>query len=1073
MENAIFSVEFLSDSTITDIVSRDAALWIGPGLEKCEAIHRMLAQVIALPWKFIFMESTDVTFLDKALSVEANYPRLTALRGHIHVVASDPRDQTFAPRSLPIFLLNGRSDVSNGPESASLPRMSATRRRLNMLSYLEHLPPKRLCVLNVEDGRFLSEVTQLWTDGYRSLLSVISDRSEVKDTLAQWLDEASFQLAIEFPRPPAIDVLSDLCKRVDSLIPDGRITIRVRVAGDIREGCDVTTAEFPEHPVLDDYDLIRSQDLQLVTPGDLKEEQCTEFFSGHHSSWIPFAAGLPWERDLESVREVMDGLAGLEEDTDHGLKLFVLPGQSGAGVSTQLRQIAYQASKLGYPALVAKPELINPDALSLTAFLFRCRQAIGEILEDRAELHEPIWLLVFDVQVWRGKEDALSIFLAEVERSGRRAVCLIACGDDVPDAMVSSRSVVQLPPIRHEITMEEAVSLGLHLNLYLKYFGREKSETEWKAFWRNHAPSIDTPMASFWIALEFWLGGKFEISGTIQSWLIQQFEMADLSVNARFILCEIATLSLERHVYPEALSGVKELDGIPLGIRLEQIRDELPSLGLMSARRFGLYVWAFVHDLLARYLINGLASNFELRKSMGLSMAQDAVDLRLVLHRNICTRPIIAEPEFRDLAEDYAINILKIDPESGGEFLPKWRVVLDILTNMPDSLRQTSRAFDHHVAISKRRVATNSIFDLPIEEKEAYLRSAINDLNFALESVVRSYGDENDLNLVNSLALAYQNLAEVRVLRGADPEEVAELRGKAARYTKRALALDPMNSYVLETAARNTLQTQALDDDANPVRAGSEALSYVFQAISLENSDARQQQLTRLANRALELMRQGASQDIMAALSRLGGAERILAEAWLSLMENVDVIDSLRVESFPRNSLDKALSIIEGNPTARNWLLLKLHYDLTVARDPMGFEKQVSILDELQGAGFTPPPQMDLESAILLYQVGRHKDATEKFRELRRRLRNSDAYVFVPSRLRWLYSRGTSTKQVCEAVVSEDVGDQAWAKVKVLGNVGIPFRPEEFGRRDMRSRERFSCYISFGKRGPFIRPASH
>ena len=235
MENAILSMEVLSDSTITDIVSRDAALWIGPGLENSEAFHGVLAQVFALPWKFIFMESTDVDFLDKALSVEANDPRLTALRGHIHVVASDPRDQTFAPRSLPIFLLNGRSDVSSGPESASLPGMSAVRRRLNMLSYLEHLPPKRLCILDVEDGEFLSEVTQLWEEGYRSLLSVISERSEAKDTLAQWLDEASFQLAIELPRSPSIDVLSDLCKRVDSLVPDGRNKCRVsRTSGSRR-----------------------------------------------------------------------------------------------------------------------------------------------------------------------------------------------------------------------------------------------------------------------------------------------------------------------------------------------------------------------------------------------------------------------------------------------------------------------------------------------------------------------------------------------------------------------------------------------------------------------------------------------------------------------------------------------------------------------------------------------------------------------------------------------------------------------------------------------------------------------
>lgn len=1070
MQNMVFSVDSLSDSTITDIMSRDAVLWIGPGVEKNDAVHETLTKVVSLPWKFVFIESTDVTFLKSVL--RADESNLLALRGHIHVVASDPRDQSFGPRSLPIFLLNGRNDVADGPESSNLRGMAATRRRLNMLGYLERFSPKRLCVLEFQDDDFLGCVTQLWEEGYRSLLSVISERPLARYFMTQWLENASFQLVAELTESPVISVLSDLCQKVDSLVPDGRISIRVRVAGEIREGCDITAAELPEYPVLDDYDLVRTQDLQIVAPSDLREEQFSEFFSGQHTSWTAYAAGLPWERDNDSVHKVIESLDKLEKDDEQNIKFILLPGQSGAGVSTQLRQIAYQASKRGYPAILAKTQLTTPDSLSLTSFLFRCRQTISDTLEERSGFYEPTWLLVFDVHVWSGKGDALTAFLTDLEKSGRKAVCLIASGEDIPSAMIGNRTAVQLKPIRHEIAMDEAVQLGSHLNNYLKYFGRKKTEDEWRNFWENHAPNIDTPMASFWIALEFWLGGKFEISGTIQSWLIQQFEKAELSANARLILCEIATLSLERHVYPEALSGIKELDQVPLGIRLEQIRDIVPQLGLLSARRANQHVWGFAHNLLARYLINGLANNFELRKSMGLSDAQDSIDIRLNLHQKICSRPVIAEPEFRELAEDYAINILKIDTDSGSEFMSRWRVALRILESMPDSLRQTSRAFGHHIAISKRRVATNPIFDLSNEDKEIYLRSAIEDLKFALESVARSNGDESDLNLFNSLALAYQNLAEVRLLSSAPLEEIAELRSEALRCTYRALAIDPMNSYVLETAARNTLQMTDFDISTNPVHAGSEALSYVFQAISLEHSDMRQQQLTRLANKALELMRRGETSDVEAALLKLEGAERILAEAWFCLLDNIDTIDSLNIEAFPKDNIDQALRVIEGTPLARNWLLLKLHYDLAVAREPMSFEKQMSILDELQGAGFTPPPQMELESAIILYQVGRNKEASVKFSDLRRRLKESDAYVFVPTRLRWLYATGTAKKQVCEAIVSEDSGNRSWAKVQVL-NTSIPFRPEEFGRRDMNSRERFNCHISFGIKGPFIRPASH
>ena len=118
MKNAILAGEFLSDTTASDVASRDSVLWIGPGIDRSEAIWKLLARVVTLPWKYVYCESSDADFLEEVFAADKHDSRLTSLRGHIHVVASDPRDQSFAPRSMQIFLLNGRSDAQGGTRAA-------------------------------------------------------------------------------------------------------------------------------------------------------------------------------------------------------------------------------------------------------------------------------------------------------------------------------------------------------------------------------------------------------------------------------------------------------------------------------------------------------------------------------------------------------------------------------------------------------------------------------------------------------------------------------------------------------------------------------------------------------------------------------------------------------------------------------------------------------------------------------------------------------------------------------------------------------------------------------------------
>jgi hypothetical protein len=122
------------------------------------------------------------------------------------------------------------------------------------------------------------------------------------------------------------------------------------------------------------------------------------------------------------------------------------------------------------------------------------------------------------------------------------------------------------------------------------------------------------------------------------------------------------------------------------------------------------------------------------------------------------------------------------------------------------------------------------------------------------------------------------------------------------------------------------------------------------------------------------------------------------------------------------------------------------------------------------------PPQLHLERAILLHQVGRHYEANKSFQQLRNELRQFDAIVTVPERLRWLLvDAQPGRRRVCAAQVVElggATGLRGRAQIADLQNAKVPFIEQDFGLRRMPAGMRFSCTISFGPQGPFAKAAT-
>jgi hypothetical protein len=117
-------------------------------------------------------------------------------------------------------------------------------------------------------------------------------------------------------------------------------------------------------------------------------------------------------------------------------------------------------------------------------------------------------------------------------------------------------------------------------------------------------------------------------------------------------------------------------------------------------------------------------------------------------------------------------------------------------------------------------------------------------------------------------------------------------------------------------------------------------------------------------------------------------------------------------------------------------------------------------------------PQLRLEYAILLYLNARPLEGDKLFRSLRRLWRDNELFVQVPDRLRWLRAPDGKTLQVVHASVGPDYGNRAMAHVQEFASALVPFRPEEHSIRNLKVGTRFSCHVSFGHNGPFLRPVT-
>lgn len=1075
VEIKVITLNEVPSSLITSIENRDVSLWVRD-IDKNKFSAETLARFIGLPWRSVFMETycpEIIRLLESSLSFDASETRK---RGFIQVVDSDPSAITLPHRCLPLYLLSGRSTVQTNDFKSKL-------RHMSMLNVLRESQVRN--VLVVGEGRDVvpAELGELWDSGFQSYLTVCTNFPGAIGLIEQWVGQHGGTRTANFLNRDIDELSAEVIGKYHETYPDTATMVRMRQRDGGFRNVDLSSADDPQRPISENYDIIQLKDLSPLVPEDLPEEEFIKFFKNSEESWKSYAAGVPWIRDKTASRKLAGYMNRLDSTGADDNCIAYIASESGAGGTTLARALAWELACEGYPVLIAKHLPFTPDALSVSNFLTRaheCFESDSSVVVDSVEgvvttkgssskRYEAPWVILFDSLHWQGRDAELQRFNQELIKSGRPACLLVVTGTVLGLSYYGS-VFKKLCELNHALDEESTRDLGRHLNKFLKVYGKVRSESQWNSFYKSHSVEYIEGIAAFWVTLSFWIQGQYDLSESIQTWMYRNFKESTDSVLIQQAVVEIAALSSERLPLPEGLL-ISEPGQWPTSHLLEDQKASLSSLGLVKVAANGERYWALTHDILGRFLLNAIFYDNAMKVSLGLDAARDAEHLRFLVLEKISQKPQLGEIRYRTIGEDFSKSIFKIDPAHGrASFLFFWREVLDALDCMPSGLRNTSRVFRHHTAISRRRIAkmderSNAV---STPERKELLQAAIVDIRYALEFVQYEPGSEPDINLYNSLANAYLDLARVQSALGEPKPDIIENMLLASIATKKAYDQNPSSPFVIETYVKHLLEEASLAPVEKAIGHCVEILGVLFSALSSNSHTRRNVQLQSLADDAMRKLFRLSPFDLAA--KEPVNAIDMLVNAWKVLARDFPDLEKIDFSTVSKETRSEAIYVLSHSLGVGNIQVLSLRYELICLNEPYGYKKQLEILEQIVSSNYRAPLQLKLEYAILLFQVGRAVEGDRIFRDLRKTWRDSEYYVQVPSRLRWLRVADSDQLQVVHAETGSDYEKRSLAKVQEFVNVGVPFRVQEFGHRELKPGIRFFAQVSFGHNGPFLRP---
>jgi len=1078
-QKIIVKSKHISNNTLSNLETRDVALWIR-GLDLNNGQLNLISNFISLPWRLVMLEGQHEDLCDLLEQSSQVEDSLSRKRGLIQLINSDPSRIELPPRCLPVYLLDGQKGVSQFEKNLG---------RMNMLDNFLRSGVREVIIISGGEKLIPEPFEETWLAGFRANLTIGTDKLSAESEIEDWLENnKEIQVATLIQLSP-IELIQDILTEYNRIFPEEKHIIRMRDnRGEVHK-VDITSADEIERPLLESFLLIEERNLTTLSPSELTENEFVEFFKNPEQSWRPYAANLPWLRESGAKEVLRKCLQNLElEGADENCIAYIA-SEAGAGGTTFARALAWSFAREGYPVLIAKSYPFNPEALPVFNYLMHVHRIFIDQLDkiDRNEIrhetskdntkkgiaehehhYETPWIIVFDTLHWVNRDAELTEFRNMLSQYGRPVCILVVTGSSLGLSFRGNPIYKKVAELHHTISMTEARNLGQHLNEYLHYYGKERSETQWDRFYEEHTLKCAGGIASFWVTLSFWIQGQYDLSESIQDWIYRTFSEQDDDPAIQYAILLIAAMSSERFPLPQSLLP-KSKDQWPVWVHLEDRANTLSRLGLTQVEALGERAWALIHDILGRLLINAFYYDFTKREAMGFSDAVNPEHLRFQILRRLSTNKLLGERSYISIGEDFATEIFKIDPDHGkNSFSLFWREVLEALDEMPQPLRDNSRLFRHHTSISRRRISKLESMAYYIEDSDRIqlLEKAIYDIKYALNEITFRSGSETDLNLLNSLSHAYFDLSEVYSRLGVPEIQIENLKELANEAARRAYRESPNNSFVMETYIQNLLRN-AMYTPTKAIENCLEALGILYSALS--NEYYRTSHLIRLSDQALDLLVQQTPSECLTPTPK--NSIDVLVQTWKILANGRQQSSEWSLADVSLENQKIALEYL-SNPVGRgNLQILRLRFDLLCNCFPYSFEEQIDVLEPLYLSNIWIAPQTQLEYAILLFQVGRSNPGEKIFRSLRRLWRESEHFVHVPERLRWLRNVGKEPL-IVHATIGSELDTRPFAIVREFGNARVPIRPEEHGLINPSPGLTFSCYVSFTINGPFLRPLS-
>src|SRR5262245_24147957 len=180
VDKAFIRTERVSTNLLSNLASRDVALWIG-SLPKDPPTVKTLVGFLGLPWRLVLVERADLEVLDGLESASSVGGPETRKRGLVQIIDSDPSRIELPQRCLPIYLLNGRRAESTSGDFES------RLRRMTMLEALRRSSVREVLLVAHGTDPVPADLTELWSSGFRAYLTIAADLPNADGKAAEWV----------------------------------------------------------------------------------------------------------------------------------------------------------------------------------------------------------------------------------------------------------------------------------------------------------------------------------------------------------------------------------------------------------------------------------------------------------------------------------------------------------------------------------------------------------------------------------------------------------------------------------------------------------------------------------------------------------------------------------------------------------------------------------------------------------------------------------------------------------------------------------------------------------------------